>query len=59
MNKQPEFKFQEYDINLLKEARHRIDMVRNYSRDKPHSGGAVRRLETLMYKIDDLLEEET
>jgi len=54
--KESSYRLEEYDRSLLMAARHNIDRVRNYTDGKPHSRKVVRRLETLMYKIDDLLE---
>lgn len=51
-----EYRFDEYDTKLLKEARHRIDRVRNYNDGAPYAAKVVKRLETILYKIDDLLE---
>lgn len=51
------YKLDEFDRNLLREARHRIERVRNYNDGAPNSRSVVSRLETLMYKIDDLLED--
>lgn len=51
------YKLDEFDRNLLREARHCIDRVRNYNYGAPNSRSVVYRLETLMYKIDDLLED--
>lgn len=51
------YKLDEFDCNLLREARHRIDRVKNYNDGAPHSRSVINRLVTLLYKIDDLLEE--
>lgn len=51
-----EYKFEAFDLKLLREARHQIDRVRNYNDGAPYASKVVKRLETILYKIDDLLE---
>lgn len=50
------YKMDKLDLNLLRKARHNIDLVRNYNEGTPNSRRVVNRLTTILYKIDDLLE---
>ena len=50
------YKMDKFDLSLLRKARHNIDLVRNYNEGTPNSRRVVNRLNTILYKIDDLLK---
>lgn len=47
-----------YDFNLLREARERVAKVYGYHYGAPHSRGIIKRLETILDKIDYLISLE-
>ena len=51
-----EYKLQEYDFKALREARQRIMVVYNYHYGAPNASRVVKRIETILDKIDYLLE---
>lgn len=51
------YKLEEYDVKALREARQRIMVVYNYHYGAPRSRGVIKRLETILAKIDSLIKE--
>ena len=51
------YKLEEYDLRLLREARQKITTVYNYHYSAPRSRGVIKRLETILAKIDRLIKE--
>ena len=57
MAKAPKYKLEEYDLRALREARQRIMVVYNYHYSAPNSRGVIKRIETILAKIDSLIKE--
>lgn len=57
MAKAVKYKLEEYDLRTLREARQRIMVVYNYHYSAPRSRGVIKRLETILAKIDSLIKE--
>lgn len=51
------YKLEEYDVRLLREARQKITVVYNYHYGAPRSRGVIKRIETILAKIDRLIRE--
>lgn len=51
------YKLEEYDLRMLREARQRITVVYNYHYSAPRASRMVKRLETILAKIDRLIKE--
>ncbi len=51
-------KIDEYDATLLREAKQRINVVYNYHYGDSKMRTEIRRLETILNKIDQLLGEQ-
>ena len=51
------YKLEEYDVKALREARQRIMVVYNYHYGAPRSRGVIKRIETILAKIDSLIKE--
>ena len=51
-----EYKLDEYDYQALREAKQRIMVVYNYHYGAPRSKGVVKRLETILGKLDQLIQ---
>lgn len=50
------YKLEEYDVRLLREAQQRITTVYNYHYGAPNAGSVIKRLETILTKIDYLIK---
>ena len=48
----------EYDRELLRKARQRIEVVRNFHDGAPRAAATVNRLNTIIEKLDFLLKED-
>jgi len=48
----------EYDRKVLREARQRITLVRNFHDGAPGAAATVNRLNTIIEKLDFLLKED-
>ena len=53
----PNYKLEEYDLRALREARQRIMVVYNYHYGAPRAGSTIKRLETILAKIDYLIKD--
>ena len=51
------YKLEEYDLKALREARQRIMVVYNYHYGAPRASGTIKRIETILAKIDRLIKE--
>lgn len=51
------YKLEEYDVKALREARQRIMIVYNYHYSAPRASGTIKRIETILAKIDRLIKE--
>lgn len=51
------YKLEEYDVHALREARQRIMVVYNYHYGAPRASGTIKRIETILAKIDHLIRE--
>lgn len=57
MAKAAKYKLEEYDLRALREGRQRIMVVYNYHYGAPRSRGVIKRLETILAKIDSLIKD--
>lgn len=53
-----EYKLDEYDCRILSEAKKQIMRVYNYHYGAPRSKGVIKRLETILNKLDYLIGSE-
>lgn len=51
------YKLEEYDVRLLREAQQRITTVYNYHYGARRASGTIKRIETILAKIDRLIKE--
>lgn len=51
-----EYKLEEYDIQMLREAKRQIMKVYNYHYGARRSGPVIRRIETVLNKLDALMD---
>lgn len=51
------YKLEGYDVRALREARQRIMVVYNYHYGEPNSHGVIKRIETILAKIDRLIKD--
>ena len=57
MAKAAKYKLEEYDMRLLREASQRIATVYDYHYSAPRASRTVKRLETILAKINHLIKE--
>lgn len=57
MAKVAKYKLEECDLRALREARQRIMVVYKYHYGAPRASGVIKRIETILNKIDRLIEE--
>lgn len=57
MAKAVKYELEEYDLRALREARQRIMVVYNYHYGAPRSRGVIKRIETILAKIDSLIKD--
>lgn len=50
------YKLEEYDLRALREARQRVMVVYNYHYGAPNARRVIRRIETILAKIDSLIK---
>lgn len=55
-NGSPRYTLEEYDIRALREARQRIKVVYDYHYGAPRSRWVIKRIETILRKLDDLIK---
>lgn len=55
--KPAKYKLEEYDVRLLREASQRVVAVYNYHYSAPRASRTVKRLETILAKINRLIKE--
>lgn len=51
------YRLEEYDVRALREAQQRIMIVYNYHYGTPHASGTIKRIETILAKIDRLIKD--
>lgn len=51
------YKLEEYDLIQLRNAKELVNKIYSYNYSAPNSGPTIRKLETIMNKINDLIKE--